>query len=345
MNRSIANGRARYGDGLRVEELLEGGLAAQDASGAYGVREGVPQLMPDLRIVRSNDIDETLQASSAPTGPKSFADLWADRSLQWPKIGPPLRPAPQDVELCERIAARALGEIASPTCRALLLGVTPEVATMRWRHGARLLAVDSSAAMIRNVWPRNELENATVALADWTNMPVLDETYDIVIGDGSFNMLTYPEPFFAFTRESRRVLRDAGTLVMRVFARPEKPDSIASIFGDLLQGRTRDFNIFRWRLSMALHGDLAAGTRFGDVWEAWHDNVPDPQRLMRELGWGPHALQILEGYKGAEFRTIFPTVREFRELLADGFDQTACHVPEYEDGDRYPTLVFRAMSS
>jgi len=53
-------------------------------------------------------------------------------------------------------------------------------------------------------------------------------------------------------------------------------------------------------------------------------------------------LQIMEGCKDAEFRTIFPTVPELRESLADWFEQTAYLVLGYEDGDRYPTLVFRA---
>jgi hypothetical protein len=181
---------------------------------------------------------------------------------------------------------------------------------------------------------------ATSALSQ--NVSDLLEAYDIATGDGSLGSLTYPEPLLTFIRELRRVLRDGGTLVTRVFARPESPDSVAAIFEDVLSGRSRNFNLFRWRLSMALHGDLAAGTRYADVWDAWHEHVADPQALAGELGWPPQALQIMEGFKGAEFRTIFPTVREYRELLAEGFEQTACLVPGYEDGERYPTLVFRA---
>ncbi len=341
LNDSIARGRARYESGLAVDGTLEAGLAAQDGSGAYRIREGVPRLVPSLRIVRS-EAAVGAEPSLPADGPKTFADVWVDRSLQWPKLGPPLRPAPQDVDFCRRAVADAFGETATPASRALLLGVTPEVATMPWPEGSGLLALDSSAAMIRNVWPHGSVTNATVALGDWTRMPVRDEAYDIAIGDGSLGSLTYPEPLLTFIRELRRVLRDGGTLVTRVFARPESPDSVAAIFEDVLSGRSRNFNLFRWRLAMALHGDLAAGTRYGDVWDAWHDHVADPHALASELGWDPHVLQIMEGYKGAEFRTIFPTIRELRELLAEWFEPTACFVPEYEDGDRYPTLVFRA---
>ena len=130
--------------------------------------------------------------------------------------------------------------------------------------------------------------------------------------------------------------------MIRLFARPEKRDSLASIFADLRGGRLANVDVFRWRLAMAMHGDLESGTRLADVWEVWHENVPEPGELMKALGWGLDAARVLDGYRGLETRISFPTVAEVREIFADGFEEVACHVPAYEDGDRYPTMVFRS---
>ena len=92
---------------------------------------------------------------------------------------------------------------------------------------------------------------------------------------------------------------------------------------------------------MALHRDLRSGTRLGDVWDAWNAHVPDPEALTASLGWAPDAARIIESYRGMETRISFPTVREVRDALSDDFQQIACHVPGYEDGVRYPTVLFR----
>jgi uncharacterized protein YbaR (Trm112 family)/SAM-dependent methyltransferase len=341
LNAAIARGGARYASGERVDEALEGGLAAIDGTSAYRVQAGVPVLLPEQRILCSGSDPESGQVRQNRKEDKAFADRWEQFSLNWDTFQPPLRPAPQDIDLLERLVGEALGGACSVRPRALLLGVTPEIATMRWPAGTQLLAADSSEPMIRNVWPGRAVPDALVVRADWTMMPVHDAAFDIVVGDGSVNVPPYPDSFFAIVREVRRLLKDSGVLAMRVFARPEEREPIERIFADLRGGRIGNLGIFRWRLAMALHGDLAAGTRMGDLWEAWEANVPDPEELMRSLDWPLEQLgPIINSTRGYEGRTIFPTVNELREALAPDFEQTAWHVPDYETGDRYPTLVF-----
>ncbi len=342
LNTAIGHGRARYGYGNPVERPLEGGLVSLGGGTAYRIEDGVPLLVPALRIIRSDDAAGDLPASidTADNGP--LTDVWVQLSERWARILPPLRPASEDIELFRQVADEVLGNGHWPNRRALLLGVTPEIATMRWPTGTGLLALDSSPAMIRNVWPKDSAVSAAVARADWKAMPVRDEAYAFIIGDGILTSQRYPEDFAALVRELGRVLSKGGAVVIRLFARPEARDSVASIFDDLRGGRLANFDVFHWRLAMAMHGDLEAGTRLADVWEAWHQNVPEPRDLMTAIGWAPDAARVLDRYRGLETRISFPTVAEVREIFADGFEQVACHVPTYEDGDRYPTVVFRS---
>jgi SAM-dependent methyltransferase len=239
---------------------------------------------------------------------------------------------------------RLVAESAAPAHRrgprALMLGVTPEIATMRWPAGTRLLALDASEGMIRNVWPAAEVSGAA-ALADWAAMPVRDGAYDLAIADAFLTSVPYPDGFKVVVAELRRVLKDDGTFVMREFARPEDREPLDTVFADLREGRMADLGAFIWRLAMALHGDLAAGVRLGDVWDAWQARVPEPEQLMRSLGWPLEPLRQLPPYRGHEGRMWFPTLDEAREVFSRGFEQVECHVPAYAGGDRYPTVVFK----
>ena len=341
LNARITQGCATYATGERVADALEDGLATADGTAAYRVRDGVPILLPAFRI--------TWSAGGTPVGPAvtgaNQSGLWADRweelSRRWNEMGPPVRPARQDTDLLQRVTDQALADAGRAAPRVLVLGVTPEIATMRWPARTRLLALDSSEAMIRNVWPAREVTDGTAALADWLAMPVRDGAYDLIVGDGSLSVPRHPEGSFALVREMRRVLKDDGALAMRMFTRPETTESLESIFSDLRNGRIGSLDFLKWRLVMALHGDLTAGTRMGDVWDAWQENVPDPGELMRSLGWPPEAPRILEGLRGMDARLTFPTLREARAALSREFVETACMCPDYETGNRYPTVLLR----
>ncbi|MBZ5587555.1 MAG: methyltransferase domain-containing protein [Acidobacteriia bacterium] len=339
INVGIAGGRARYADGAPVTEVLDGGLATVDGSSLYRIEDGVPVLVQGLRILRLADAQQVSE-TGPPTQISQLADVWLELSRRWGRINPPLRPAPQDIELFERLVD-TVAQDAGPAPRVLLLGVTPEIATMRWPAGTRLLALDSSPAMIRTVWPAGEARDAVVARADWKAMPVRDGACDVVIGDGILTSQRFPNDVLALASEVRRVVKDSGAFVMRLFARPETNEPLGGVFQDLRAGRIPNFDVFHWRLAMAVHRDTTSGTRLGDVWEAWQENVPMPAELLASLGWAPDAARILETYRSSATLISFPTVVEVRDTLAQDFDQTACHIPEYESGDRYPTVLFR----
>jgi len=340
-NTAIVDGRARHSGGTPLVEALESGLVTSDGSSAYAIRDGVPALLPTLRIISQDwpagPAAEIPRAASYQT----YDDSWEEISHHWPRLAPPLRPSRQDIDALQRVVADGSASKSGSPLRALLLGVTPEVATMRWPAGTRLLALDAIPGMIRNVWPAREAPHAVAALADWVIMPVRDAAYDLAVGDAIFTTVPYPDGFLAVVAELRRVLRDDGTFVVREFARPEAREPLDTIFRDLREGRTPSFAFFIWRLAMAVHGDLGPGLHLGDVCDAWHENVPDPDELMRSLGWPIETPRLLEVMREAGKPSRFPTLNEMREVFAADFDQVEVHVPDYQDGARYPTVVFK----
>jgi len=274
----------------------------------------------------------------------AWASYWEAIASRWDDLRPPRRPAPEDVTLLQELVGRHLPSSPGTAPLALLLGVTPEIATMRWPTGTRLVALDASSAMISHVWPARRLPDAAVIRGDWRTVPLRDGVCDIVLGDASIAAQPYPDTFRAVTGEARRVLRDGGLLAARAFTRPEETESLGAIFADLRAGRIATIDFLRWRLAAALHGDRATGTRMCDIWDAWEANVPDPAELMVSLGWPPETADVMSNLRGGQAVLVFPTLPELRASLAPDFEEVACEFPGYRDGDRYPTLLLRATT-
>ncbi len=340
LNATIAKGGARRAGGDPASNVLAGGLVSSSGAWAYEVAAGIPILLPELGIRRVSSASSAAAAGFRRGEDASTDERWEALSLSWTNLRPPLTPGQGDLDVLQRLVGEGVAGLQTSFPRALLLGITPQIAAMRWPGSTRLLALDFSAAMIRNVWRAPERTDAMVARANWTTMPVRDAACDVVVGDGNLTSLSYPDEYRAYASEIRRVLKDRGTLVLRLFARPERPEPLEGVFADLRGGRIGSASLLPWRIAMALHGDLAAGVRAAGIWEAWCEHVPDAEGLMRSLGWPLQALSAVEWTRGAEYRMRFPTVGEVEDLMAPGFSLTACHVPDYECGAMYPVAVF-----
>jgi SAM-dependent methyltransferase len=255
-------------------------------------------------------------------------------------LGPPLRPSPEDVATIERVARDANAQ------RALILGVTPEVATCAWPEGARLTAVDVSEEMIARVWPATAVSHGARAIrGDWRALPLEDASVDFVTGDGVLTVLAFPDDTRTVLREARRVLGAGGHLVVRAFVPPAVAEEPRAIAADLRRGGIGSFHAFRWRLCMALHESSTRGVRIRDVWTLWRELVPDPRALFAELGWNEDALEAIDLYRDSPVTYAFPTQAEIVTLARDLFDFVSADVPTYELGERCPTLVFRARAN
>ncbi len=268
-------------------------------------------------------------------------DHWNQHARQWSLIGSPLRPVAEDIALLENEIRDWSARTAVTAPDALLCGVTPEVARMRWPAGTRLVAVDHSRPMIAGVWPAAEAPGIAVC-GDWLSLPLANASQHLLIGDGCYSLLVGRAQYAAFAAELRRVASDDALLAMRYFVRPETGEAVSRVIDDLWQQRIGNFHVFKWRLAMALHGTLEQGVRLRDVWEAWHQAVPDPEKLAAHLGWPVAVVNTINNYRNVDTRYSFPTLAEVRASAGD-FEIKAMHVPVYELGERCPTLIMRPV--
>jgi SAM-dependent methyltransferase len=235
---------------------------------------------------------------------------------------------------------RLIGELGAGA-RAVVLGLTPEIVGCAWPDDVNLTAVDHSPAMIRALWPPKQgPADAKAVLADWRDMPIASGSIDLVVGDGCFIVQAYPEGFEALAQEVRRVLAPSGRFAIRVFLRPDQPESIADIARALARGKIGSVHALKLRLLAAVYGASVEGGCLDDAWRAWQSLPLLPAALAGRPGWTKEEVTGIEGYRGLENRHFLPTLQEFRTVLSSMLTEVSCDWGRYELADRCPTLVF-----
>lgn len=264
--------------------------------------------------------------------------LWEQQARQWSRIGPPLRPSGQDLVWAQEAVDR--WQRTRPQApRALVLGATAELASLRWPEDSEVTAMDLSAPMLRGVWlTAPDAPGRRLAVeGNWLDMPFLARAFDLVFGDGSFSLVSRREGL-PLASAIRRVLRENGLLALRAYIRPEGVESPETVCEQLLGGRIGSFHLFKLRLLMSLHRG-SGEVRVADAWEFFRAHCPSTESLARLLGWTLDEIQTIESYRGQGSIYWFPTLAELRAVLAPDFVEEVCWWPSYELGDRCPTLV------
>ena len=261
--------------------------------------------------------------------------LWQLQAGQWAQLGRPLRPGEEDVA---RVQA-CIDERAPST--ALILGVTPELVHCRWPERATVLGTDRSMAMIQGVGPaaNGAVPRPWVTQTDWLALPLAGASCDLVLSDAGFANVPGADAA-ALAGSVRRVLRNGGLMTTRMFVRPDDREEPDDVWAALVDGRIGTFAAFKLRLLMALSGD-DGDVGVASAWEAFSARCPDPDGLAEQLGWPAAEVRTIEAYRGQEAVYWFPTLGQFRAVVAREFDEQACHWPGYELGDRCPTFVLR----
>jgi SAM-dependent methyltransferase len=269
------------------------------------------------------------------TAPASAGTYWTELARGYDLLGPPLKPSSDDVRAIQSAVARGApgGEL-----RALMLGVTPALAGMRWPEGCSLVAADASFAMVQSVFPWRLGRRREAICADWRGLPFRSGSCDVVVGDGSLNCLPYPAGYRALATEVSRLLTRRGTFVARCYIQPderESPEAVAAAVGAM-----PSFHHYKFRLMMALQRTAREGIAVDEVYRFWASHI-GRHAIPAGPGWEPEVVQTIERYRGTETVHTFPTLAELRAALHGVFDEAGLSVPSYPLGERCPTLVWR----
>ncbi len=247
---------------------------------------------------------------------------WSDLHKRWSRSRAPLRPHAQVIAAFETLLAAHPG-------RRLLLGVTPELATL----SAPVTAIDWSAAMIAQVWPGNAPGHRAVQ-GDWADMPFAPGSFVAAVADGAVNMLRWPDDYCALAARLAEAVRPGGRIVMRCFTAPDTPEALADLAGQVLAGTPIGFHAFKWRLAMAVADGVDVAMR--RVWEVFQSCFPDREALCRATGWTSEIVAEIDDYAVSPLHKSFPTRAQ---LLACFPGAYLVESGDYELAERCPMLV------
>ncbi len=264
---------------------------------------------------------------------------WNKHAQHWRYVKAPLRPCPEDIALFGRALAECFP--TQTILDALMLGVTPELASAHWTPPLNLIAVDNTLAMIQSVWPGNDAHR-TALCGNWLQLPLRAACMDLAMIDGGLPAILFPDAHRKLALELRRVLKPGGVFMARIFARPLITESIDDVLSAVQARQIGSFAVFKWRLAMALQGDDAErGVRLDDAWRTCDKHFGEHARLADPTGWPIDEISTIDAYRGSSASYHFPSVREMIDVFEDGFECVYEKRASYELAERCPVLVFR----
>ncbi|MCX7168422.1 MAG: class I SAM-dependent methyltransferase [Rhodocyclales bacterium] len=268
---------------------------------------------------------------------------WRTLAGGWNLLGSPLRPCAEDVcAFGEMLTAETDLFRTAERKRVWLLGITPEIAAASWLQDLDLLAVEHARAMIEAVWA-GDTDRRQAICANWLHAPFADESFDLVIGDGCLTVVDFPDGLSRLLASVHRCLRQDGSLMLRLFCRPDVAETPDAVIAALHSGAIGNFHAFKWRLAMAVQGIADAPDVAVDaVWQAWNEARIDARELAEVRGWRLAQVGTIEFYRGSSARYSFMRFDEaIRHLQRAGFDLVATRTGSYELAERCPRVLLR----
>lgn len=266
---------------------------------------------------------------------------WNHIAQRWHLVGPPLRPSREDILHFEQAVDRKMKSHAGPL-RALILGVTPELAALNWPPGTRLSALDGSAQMVDALW-KGPREGAMVG--SWTNAPIKDASLDMIVCDGGVGVLSYPADQQKLLTEIRRMLAPNGMFTVRLFVPGCHAEPIEQIAADLEARAIPSLDALKFRLWGALQANVASGVRPRDVVRHIEKIAGRLARLADCFGWPAEHIATLELHRESQVSYCLSSVADLLPLInaVNGLEMVDVAFPAHPFGDRCPVVSLRRI--
>jgi hypothetical protein len=255
---------------------------------------------------------------------------WQKYHAAWSKLEAPLRPNAETLSKVHELT----GIVGGPV---LLMGVTPELA----RAYDHVLAIDKNKAMIDHVWPGDSPTKKALH-ADWLDIAEPKCHFAAAVGDGSLNSVTTLREVRQVLERVVDLLAPGGCFACRLYERPEQAVSEEHLLKTGSRPATLNFHAFKWQLAMHLADRMGASIPVVLIRERFNELFPDRDKLSAETGWPRELIDMIDIYKGSPTIYVFPSRREFLDVLPRGISQVR-FVPcgNYDLAECCPMLAFQ----
>lgn len=265
---------------------------------------------------------------------------WDEQAKQWKYITEPLKPSVIDINNLTHWIYK-LYENKNQPLTVLLLGVTPEIVNIHWPERTRLFAIDKNMDMLISILPHSTPFIQPIALAaDWLNLPIKSASFDLVIGDGCYNLLAW-SGYACLTKAIKSLLNHEGVFILRFFLRPEHNESLDIIKEKIINQNFNSFSAFKLKLLMTLQNDVNKGVCLKEVWDCWDKHFKKIVfAYQHKLGWSDDTVNVINNYKNKHVFYTFPTLIEVNNHFKKYLRENEMFIPSYQLGVHCPTFKY-----
>lgn len=269
-------------------------------------------------------------------------DVWASIARSYSAFTSPLVPCREDIAVYEHAVASHAATIHASGLDAVMLGVTPAMALMRWPAGSRILAVELSPEVIRALWPGDVPGVREAKCASWFDIPKARQSCDVVIGDGSLIACRFPGEVRTLARSLSELLKAGGLLALRCYVRPDKPGTVEDVFDALFGPVGMNVDCFKMRLWLAMQRSPEQGVAVRDAARVLARYRLDARAMKERLGWSSAVIEPFSKWPTSEAIYSFPPLDGLRAVLGEYFAEVSVTFPSYPLGHCCPMLVMRS---
>jgi cyclopropane fatty-acyl-phospholipid synthase-like methyltransferase len=123
--------------------------------------------------------------------------------------------------------------------KVLILGVTPELRMLALNHGCRVTAVDFDMVVVSAMsdfmdYTKVDQRKEIILKCDWLTMPLEKHSYDLILADGSFNVLTNLTDYEKLLTKINEFLKPNGYVSIRIGGCPDNwtPTKVIDILNE-----------------------------------------------------------------------------------------------------------------
>lgn len=153
---------------------------------------------------------------------------------------------------------------------ACVLGVTPELRNIVLERGGNLTSIDINSKMFGKVKPYIEYNGKEkIVIGDWLDNQLVSESYNVVLGDGVSNNISFKEQDKFFREISRLIKKDSYVILREAAINPKRPiRSVEDIDKDFINRKIHWFDLL---MDLYFYSDIS-------------DNCYDKETYTSDLG-------------------------------------------------------------
>lgn len=268
-------------------------------------------------------------------------ETWDRQIAIFKNMTPPLRPHSSEITLFEEVISKMAKFKKADNLKVLLLGVTEEIIHMEWPEKVELTAVDMSEMMIHHFWPGDIEGRRKIVRANWFEMPFPKNSFDLIIGDGVFNFMRYPDGFKNFAKLLSDFLLPDGKLCIRIFNQLEKKESPQDVIDCYDKMQKINFYELRLRLATSLQKNVEDG--FYATKESLDEYLVSQgvsmEQLYEKSSHTPPKIAPLPDSERKSYRITYPTNQQFLNQVKSFFDDVEIYNGTHTLAHRTPVFL------